>query len=120
MCLSVSLNVPSSSTLLTRSKIHSDTTKITLTLFDPPLRTKSNYSLPKLLPKPHNKTDQSHTISPLPYLTILPHPNPNKFNTNKQNITQNTTLTQHSHINPTPSTNPQQNSTQTPNNTTYA
>ena len=41
----------SSSTQLTRHKIHSDTIlppKITLTPFDPHLRTKPNYSLPKL------------------------------------------------------------------------
>ena len=42
---------------------------------------------PNSHPKNHNKTPQSHTISPLPYLTTLPHSNPNKSNTNKQNIT---------------------------------
>ena len=76
----------SSSTQLTRHKIHSDAQKS----FDPPLRTKPNYSLPKLTlkiyPKNHNKTTQFHTLSPLPYQTTLPCPNPNKSNTNKQNI----------------------------------
>ena len=109
----------SSSPQLTRHKIHSDTQKS----FDPPLRTKPNYSLPKLTlkiyPKNHNKTTQFHTLSPLPYQTTLPHPNPNKFNTNKQNITQNTKPTQYFYIKPHSKHKPQQNSTQTPNNTTY-
>ena len=73
----------SSSTQLTRHKIHSDTPKS----FDPHLRTKPNYSLPKLTLKNHNKTAQFHIISHLPHLTTLLHPSPNKFNTNKQNIT---------------------------------
>ena len=54
--------------------------------FDSPLRTKPNYSLPKLTAQNHNKINYLHTISPLPYLTTLLHPNPNKSNTNKQNI----------------------------------
>ena len=44
-------------------------------------------SLPKLTTQNHNKTPPLHTLSPLPYLTTLLHPKPNKSNTNKQNIT---------------------------------
>ena len=38
----------------------------------------------------HSKPTTKHpifTLSHLPYLTTIPHPNPNKFNTDKQNIT---------------------------------
>ena len=55
--------------------------------FDPPLRTKPNYPYPNSHLNNHNKINYLHTISPLPHLTTLSHPNPNKFNTNKQNIT---------------------------------
>ena len=62
---------------------HSDTQKS----FDPPLRTKSNYSLPKLThQKPQQNKLSPHHFS-LPYLTTIPQPNPNKSNTNKKNIT---------------------------------
>ena len=37
--------------------------------------------------KTHNKTPQFHTLSYPLYLITLPHLNPNKFNTNKQNVT---------------------------------
>ena len=73
----------SSSTLLTRHKIHSDTLKS----FDTLLRTKPNYYLPKFIFKKHNKINYLHTLYHLPYLITLLQLNPNKFNTNKQNIT---------------------------------
>ena len=90
--------------------------------FDPPLRTKPNYSLPKLLPKNHNKINYLYTFSYPPYLTILP----TQTLINPTQINKISPKTPHSHntlaSNLIPSTSkhkPQQNSIQTPNNTTY-
>ena len=64
-------------------------------------------------PKNHNKIPQFHTISPLPYLTTLPHSNLNKSNTNKQN----TTLKPHQHNTPIKNFPNHNNQTQTLNKT---
>ena len=80
----------SSSTQLTRHKIRSDnfTHPKYSKSFDPPLRTKPNYSLPKLTTQnPQQNKLSPHTLS-LTLSNYPTHPNPNKFNTNKQNITQ--------------------------------
>ena len=69
------LVVPLYSHATKSTPIPPQTPKITLTLFDPYLRTKPNYPLPKLLPKKHNKTPQSHTISPY---TLSNYPTPPK------------------------------------------
>ena len=47
------------------TRYHPKTPKITLTLFDSPLRTKPNYSLPKLTPQePQQNTPSPHHLSP--------------------------------------------------------
>ena len=57
--------VPLYSHVTKSTPIPPQTPKITLTLFDPHLRTKPNYSLPKLTPQtPQQNTPSPHYLSP--------------------------------------------------------